>query len=156
MDRLVTFRPPRGGIPGADIEDGGAIAARVPVYGHSDSGRRFWLTVKKVFAAAGFTMNQILSAVFSISKDGTIQAMVVTHVDDFLLTALPAAEQQMQRVLDDFGIAKIETRELRFCGKEFSQDEQFNIKITCKDNAEKINPVRYDRTRKLTSLANDD
>ena len=33
MDRLVIFRPPRGGIPGADIEPGGGIAVRVPVYG---------------------------------------------------------------------------------------------------------------------------
>jgi len=78
MDRLVTFRPPRGGIPGAEIEPDGGIAARVPVYGQSDSGRRFWLTVKQVFAAAGVTMNQILPAVFSISKDGTIQGWLPT------------------------------------------------------------------------------
>ena len=84
----------------------------MPVYGQSDSGRRFWLTVKRVFAAAGLTMNQILPAVVSISKDGTIQAMVVTHVDDFLFAALPAAQEQMQRVLDDFGITKTEARDV--------------------------------------------
>ena len=120
MDRLVSFRPPSGGIPGAEIDPSGGIAARVLVHGQSDSGRRFWLTAKKVFAAPGFTMNQILPAVFSISKDGTIQAMVVTHVDDFLFAALPAAQEQMQRVLDDFGITKNATRDFRFCGKELS------------------------------------
>ena len=155
MDRLMVFRPPRGGIPGADLEPGGGIVARAPVYGTGHAGGKFWQKVKQDFIAAGFTLNRIMNALFSIAKDGDILGMCGTHVDDFLYGVRGEATDIMQRVLDGFGVQDTEDTSFRYCGKEFVQSEDFSIMVTCRDTTEKLHPIRYDSMRKLTALAND-
>ena len=38
-ERIILYRIPRGGIPGAGVPEGSVIAARVPIYGTKDAGR---------------------------------------------------------------------------------------------------------------------
>ena len=153
MDRLLVFRPPRGGIPVADLEPGRGIVARAPVYGTGDAGRRFWQKVKQDFLAAGFTLNRIMNALFTVAKDGEILGMCGTHVDDSLYGVRGEAVDIMQKVLDGFGVQDTEQTSFRYCGKEFVQFENFSIKVTCRDTTEKLHPIRYDHMRKLTALA---
>ena len=149
-------RPPRGGIPGADLEPGGGIVARAPVYGTGDAGRKFWQKVKQDFLAAGFTLNRIMNALFSIAKDGDILGMCGTHVDDFLYGVRCEAIDIMQRVLDGFGVQDTEDTSFRYCGKELLQSEDFSIKVTCRDTTEKLHPIRYDSMPKLCLLYTSD
>ena len=49
MDRLLLPRPPKGGLPDLDYADGETmILARVPIYGATDAGRKFWQRFREV------------------------------------------------------------------------------------------------------------
>ena len=93
-----------------------------------------------------------MNALFSIAKDGVVHALCGTHVDDFLYGARGEAELLMQKVLKEFGVEDEEHTYFRYCGKEYRQNEDYSIHVTCKDNTEKIQPIRYDSTRKYTAL----
>ena len=59
----------------------------------------------------------------------------------------------MNFVLQQFLAGIEEHGALRFCGKEVRQDEDFGIHVTCKDNAELVQPITYDAKYGLTRKA---
>ena len=50
MDRLlILIRPQKGGLPDSEYADGETmILARVPIYGTTDAGRKFWQRFREV------------------------------------------------------------------------------------------------------------
>ena len=59
----------------------------------------------------------------------------------------------MNSVLQQFLVGKEEHNTFRFCGKEFQQDEDFGIRVTAKDNTERVQPITYDAKHGLTREA---
>lgn len=143
LDRLLLLKPPSGGLPGeGDIHDA-AILARVPIYGTKDAGRRFWKRLREVIRSSGLKPNRQIKALYSFEVDGDVKCMLATHVDDLLWSAKPGYEYLMEKVLKEFDVRKVDESEFRFCGREIAQDDEYNIKVTCKDTAEKILPVNW-------------
>ena len=63
LDRLLLLKPPPGGLPDPDYEDGEAmILARVPIYGTQDAGRKFWTRLRETITANKFRELQIAKA----------------------------------------------------------------------------------------------
>ena len=149
VDRIILYKIPRGGIPEEGIEEGTVIAARVPIYGTVDAGRGFWLRLKEVVLDAGYTSNQILPTMFTLVKDGQIVGVMSSNVDDLLHGELPGHESAMNKILETFAVRDQQVGEFRFCGKEVKQDEDLGIKVTTKDNTEKIRPIDIGEKRKL-------
>ena len=56
----------------------------------------------------------------------------------------------MEAVLDAFTSTKEDT-EFRFCGKEIKQVKDKSIRVTVKDNTEKISAIDYKSNRSLNS-----
>ena len=56
-------------------------------------------------------------------------------------------------VLQKFLVDKEEHNSLRFCGKEFQQDEDFGIRVTAKDNTERVQPITHEVKHGLTLKA---
>ena len=52
-----------------------------------------------------------------------------------------------------FLVGKEEHGSFRFCKKEFRQDEDFGIRVTAKDNTERIQLITYDAKQGLTRKA---
>ena len=94
MDRGLLIRPPKGGLPDPEYADGETmILARVPIYGTTDAGRKFWERLRGVIVEAGFRENQISKALYSFTdKHGKVIALICTHVDDMLWAAKPEEE----------------------------------------------------------------
>lgn len=71
--------------------------------------------------------------------------MLGTHVDDLLFAAKPGYEHYVRKIQEAFQVedGKISEGDVRFCGREISQDDKGNIKVTCKATAEKIEPINY-------------
>ena len=94
MDRVLLLRPPKGGLPDPEYADGETmILARVPIYGTTDAGRKFWERLREVIVEAGFRENQISKALYSMTdKDGKVIALICTHLDDMLWAVKPEAE----------------------------------------------------------------
>ena len=59
----------------------------------------------------------------------------------------------MNSVLQKFLVGKEEHGTFRSCGKEFRQDEDFGIRVTAKDNTERVQPITYDAKHCLTRKA---
>jgi len=155
QDRLMLLRPPPGGLPG--FPQGARLLARVPIYGTKDAGRKFWKRLRSVFVKAGFEENRVLKALYQIrNKAGEVIALCGTHVDDIIWAATPEGEKHVQQVIGTFKCGAPEERNFRFCGKEVAQDDNFDIKITCRDTTKKLVPIRIKPGRKNSDLLSDD
>jgi len=152
VDRIILYRIPKGGIPEHGIAEGAVIAARVPIYGTKDAGRGFWLRLKQVVTDNGFELNKILPTLFALRDKTTnkMMGMMTTNVDDLLYGTVAEAEPVMRKILDAFSVREEQEMKFRFCGKEISQDSEFNITVTAKDNTEKIRPIDIPDKKKLT------
>ena len=145
LDRLMLLRPPRGGLPGIE-KDKYAVAARLPIYGTKDAGRQFYKKFRYV-ATSEVKLKECrkLKSLYSYAEDGDIQFMLAAHVDDLMWVAKPGYEYLADQILSHFEIKKIEESKFRFCGREYLQEEDFSVYVSCKDNTEKILPINFDK-----------
>ncbi len=70
--------------------------------------------------------------------------MLATHVDDMLWATKPGYEHMIQQLLDRYTLKSVETKAFGFCGREVTQHDDYSITVTCKDNIEKIEPIRFE------------
>jgi len=132
------------------------IVARVPIYGTKDAGRGFWRQLREDILATGLRENAIMKALYHMQVDGQVVFMLATHVDDMLWASAPGYEHIADRLLEKFSIKKVEEGTFRFCGREIRQTDDGSITVKCKDNAEKVQPITYEkRGRKDTDDATD-
>ena len=76
-----------------------------------------------------------------------------SNKDDLLCGFLPEGAEAMNSVLQQFLVGKKARNSFRFCGQEFQQDEDFGIRVTAKDNTERVQPITYDAKHGLTRKA---
>ena len=82
--------------------------------------------------------------------------MLAAHVDDVMWAADADYEKMIYDFLGKFVIKKESVGNFRFCGREYSQGHDHSIRVTCKDNTEKILPINFQRgARKLEDKATD-
>ena len=148
-DRVILYRIPKDGIPEEGIAGGTVILARVPIYGTADAGRGFWLKLKEVILGEGYSLNQILPTMFTLRKEDKIIGVLSSNVDDILHGEYDEGKEAMQKILDTFAVREQQEGSFRFCGKEVEQDKDYSIKVTAKDNTEKIKPIDIGIKRKL-------
>jgi len=132
-----------------------AVAANLPIYGTGDAGRRFYLGFREVAVKHGLTENKRMKSCYSFSKNGEVMIAIGAHVDDMMWAAKPGFENIIPDMLKNFEVKEIFKNKFRLCGREYDQDtETKDVKITCKDNIEKIFPINYHRgDRSLESSA---
>ena len=140
-DRIILYRIPKGGIPEEGINEGDVLAARVPIYGTKDAGRGFWLRLKEVVEQKGYVLNKILPTMFALRSDGKLVSVMTSNVDDLLYGSLQGHEKAMKEILDTFSVREINDAPFKFCGKEVKQFDDMSIKVTAKENIEKIRPI---------------
>ena len=75
--------------------------------------------------------------------------MAGAHVDDIMWASQPEYEYVLtEKVFKHFELNGIVEKEFRFCGRDYVQDDDYNVTITCKHNTEKILPISYDRGKR--------
>ena len=82
INRIVIMRQPQGGLPGADPD--AFLLIRVHVYGLCDSVRGFWKKVDHDAKEVGLLSSRIFPAFYFQIENGAVDAVLTTHVDDFL------------------------------------------------------------------------
>ena len=55
-----------------------------------------------------------------------------------------------QKMMEEFTTGEVGEKNFRFCGKEVVQEDDYSIKVTAKDNIEKI--ALFDLRQIITSL----
>ena len=61
----------------------------------------------------------------------------------------------MEKILDTFAVRERNVAPFRFCGKEVMQYEDWSIKVTAKDNTEKIRAIDINTNRKSKDKCNE-
>jgi len=80
---------------------------------------------------------------YYITVDGDLKSILAAHVDDLIWVCEEGYEEAVNMVLGSFELKKIEEGKFRFCGREYEQLEDFSVKVTCRDNTEKILPINF-------------
>merc|ERR1712030_28250 len=84
LEREVFMLPPK------DVQKPGILwRLRKPLYGLNDASRKFWLKVKEVFG--DFSLKKLSgdeALYYKHNKNGDLEGMVSTHVDDFSLAGM--------------------------------------------------------------------
>ena len=142
------------GIPEEGVASGAILASRVPIYGTKDAGRGLWVRLKSTCKKFNFSLNRILPTLFTLrNEESKIIAVMSSNVDDLLFSYLPEVAEATNSVLQQFLVGKEEHNTFRCCGKEFQQNEDFGIRVTAKDNTERVHPITYDAKQSLTPKA---
>ena len=107
----------------------------------------FYKTFRRVATEAGLTECRLCrSLYYFLDKDGNMVILLGAHLDDVIWAAAPEYEHIVtEKLPGKFELNKIEEGNFRFCGREYSQDDDFNVYVTCKDNTEKILPIKLDQ-----------
>ena len=84
-----------------------------------------------------------MKSLYAYSLDGDIKVIMGTHVDDLLYAAKDGYADIIDNLLAQFEIKETKENKFRFCGREYSQDKDFSITVTAKDNTEKTLPISY-------------
>eukprot|EP00435_Cladocopium_sp_Y103_P072118 s374_g39.t1 len=85
---------------------------------------------------------------FHQDENGDLDAMLCTHVDDLLFAHKPSGAKVMEEILGKFSVGKTEEGSFRYCGRRFTQHDDFSIEIDAEENTRGIKPILIDKTRK--------
>ena len=69
--------------------------------------------------------------------------MLAAHVDDVMWAAEAEYENTIYDFLGNFVIEKESVGNFRFCGREYKQEHDYSIRVTCTDNTEKILLINF-------------
>ena len=78
--------------------------------------------------------------------------MLCTHVDDLLFAHKPSGAKVIQEILGKFSVGKTEEGSFRYCGRRFTQHDDFTIEIDAEENTRGIKPILIDKSRKGTDV----
>ena len=146
MSRVLLLRQPRSGLPG--LKPHNRLLARMPVYGTQDAGRGFWKKFRRTLIAGGVRENRVMSAVYTLTVDGQLRGIVVTHVDD-LLRAFdgPVGQGVIDHIKQHLILSKESECNFSFCGREVRQDVEkgdYSVRVTCEATTLKIHEIRFE------------
>ena len=149
MTRQLVLSPPKGGLPG--VEQGSLLIANKPVYGTRDAPRGFWRRLHRVCKEKGLRPVPHEHAAYVLNgPDGSIEGMMVSHVDDLLWCGTTAMDRAMAEVQKEFKFGSLEHGDsFEYCGRTIEQGEKLGgIKVTCPNTASKVRGINLDGGRK--------
>ena len=135
LDRDVFVEPP------GDVKKDGKIWKLVkPLYGLKDASRKFWLRLKEVFRAQGLKMIKGDEAFYYRHHDGSLDGMILTHVDDFSLAGMNEFLDSIEKAVSkSLTVSKVERHCYRFTGIDVKKMDD-GIEINMEDYAESMVP----------------
>ncbi|CAF2215336.1 unnamed protein product [Rotaria magnacalcarata] len=144
FDRDVFLKPP------CEANCGGSVWKLLTcVYGLSDASRIWYLKVKDTLTTVGVECCQFDPAIFKWYKDGDLQGIISTHVDDFCWGGTDLfVEKVISVIRETFDIGKEEASIFKYVGLNLDQKEN-NIDIDQKAYISDIQPITIGKGRLL-------
>ena len=110
-----------------DIPDDNAsladfVLALVPIYGTKGGGRNSWKHQLSVMCDGGHEENDLLKACHSYARDGEVQLVLATHVDDLIWDCKLSAGYLIAEIKCLLILGTKDVLIFRYCGKEVAQD----------------------------------
>ena len=110
---------------------GGLARVRKGVFGLADSPRRWYLRLNKSLLRLGWRRSDMDAAQwFLYGADGSLQGIVVSHVDDLLMGGTDLAGKSLRALGDELGFGSLETGCFTYCGKQIKQNADMTIEVS--------------------------
>ena len=136
LQRQIFVQPPTE----AGIVNGKIWKLKKAAYGVLDGGRLFYLRLVEELEKLGLHKVHADGALFCYVKDGKLQGIFASHVDDFLLMGNETFKKDVEEKLQDiFKFSKVEENAFKYCG----------CKITVKDGEIELDQDEYVEKLKL-------
>ena len=121
LDRTVYIKPPRD----ADVDEGVVWRLKRCLYGLSDASRQFYLSVREKMLEVGCFQSKVEPTLFYyLGKEGKLDGILVSHIDDFLHAGSDVFEQKVMVPLRErFEVGKLEEKSFSYVGFQIYQDE---------------------------------
>lgn len=118
MDREVYITPPRE----ANVPDGKIWKLLHCLYGLNDAARHFYQSVVETLKNLGCNCSSLDPALFFFRRDGKLEGIVASHVDDFLHAGSEYFDNLvMSKLRDRFLAGKLEESIFKYIGFEIIQ-----------------------------------
>merc|ERR1712002_1265992 len=136
LDREVFVRPPK------DIEKEGKVWKLLkPLYGLDDASRKFYLKVKETLQKMGLKTLPGDDAVYYEHKNGELQGLILSHVDDFTIAGRTEfVDRIVTGIKNKFTVSKVEEDNFRFTGLDVKTNND-QIEISMEDYADSITEI---------------
>ena len=137
---------PKDGVPG--VAPGSLLVARKPAYGTKDAPRGFWKSLHNTMKEFGLRPIPHENAAYVMNKpDGSVDGLVISHVDDLLWCGGDLTQQAMDNVQKKLKFGRTADTTFKFCGRMISQDDE-GIHVTCPHGLERTTPIALSTARK--------
>ena len=124
-------------------------------YGVSDGGRLFNLRLVQELKKLGMHQVHADGTLFTYVKEGKLNGLIVSHVDDLLMMGNEQFEKEIEmRLPDVFKFSKVEQTSFKYCGCQINLEDDGNItldQISYVDQLMEIEKKAGDDTRVLTT-----
>merc|ERR1712163_71437 len=132
-----------------DIEKKGVIWKLLkPLYGLDDASRKFYLKVKETLKKMGLRTLPGDEAVYYQHKNGKLEGMILSHVDNFTIAGTQEFVQRIVTGIEEkFTVSKVEEDNFRFTGLDVKTKNR-KIEISMEDYAESIQEIKEIRKAK--------
>ena len=147
LSRMLIMSLPKDGVPG--VAPGSLLVARKPVYGTKDAPRGFWKSLHNTMKEFGLRPIPHENAAYVMNKpDGSVDGLVISHVDDLLWCGGDLTQQAMDNVQKKLKFGRTADTTFKFCGRMISQDDE-GIHVTCPHGLERTTPIALSTARKV-------
>ena len=123
-----------------------------PLYGLDDASRKFWLRMRELFGNMGLKTVTGDEAFYYRQKDGQLEGMILSHVDDFNMAGKEKFLDEIRSMLKtELSVSKVEKNKFRFTGVDIEKTEE-GITISMDDYANSLEFITEIRTAKVDEL----
>jgi hypothetical protein len=96
----------------------------------------------------------VMNALYSYEKNGVVECLLATHVDDLIWACTESAQGIIDGIRKELVFGTEEEWSFRFCGTEIEQNpETYEIVVTCKHTSERLTPINIPTQRAKESEA---
>ena len=142
IERDVFIKPP------PEVESKNIWKLNVCVYGLSDAPRAWYLRVKEVLVSLGARCCKHDAGLFYFHKNGSLQGIIVIHVDDFFWGGtMDFVQKVIQPFKQTFEIGTEETGSFKYLGLNIKQTTS-GIQIEQTRYCQSIKPIPVSKERK--------
>ncbi|CAK9107120.1 unnamed protein product [Durusdinium trenchii] len=115
----------------------------------NDGLRRWYLRLNKSLTRLGWVRSSMDAAQWFLkSPEGTLDGIVVSHVDDLLMAGTAKAHATLKALGEELGFGSLETGSFTYCGKLVQQLPDKSIEVSMRAYHENMQPVSVPIHRK--------
>ena len=146
LEREVFLKPPKE----SDTGEGYIWKLRRCLYGLNDAARQFYLSLAEELRRLGCNRSAMDPSLFYKCKDGKLEGVLVSHIDDFLHAGTPSFDAEvMKKICQRFSAGSLLDGTFVYTGYQIHQNENFEIIMDQDQYLRSAEPVKISPARQL-------